>query len=79
MDEQCDEPCAAHSGWILDLLGLIELGPTRHAGGVVVTDNVLVRADAADDVAIQDLHMVDVEEELELGGADLLESTSSPK
>ena len=43
------------------------------AGGVVVADVFLVFADVADDVAVHDLHMINVEQQLEVWRANLLD------
>ena len=48
---------------MIDLLGVVELSATGNAGGVHVTDVVLVLTDAADHIAVHDLHVVDIEEQ----------------
>ena len=60
----------AEDGGVVDFLGVIEFGAAGVAGGVVVADELVVLADAADDVAVHDGDVVDVEEEFEVGRAD---------
>src|SRR5712691_389288 len=64
----------------LQLLRLVELVAPGHAAGVVVADELVVRlrgrprvaTDGADDVALHDLHVIDVEQHLHLRRADRL-------
>lgn len=62
-----------HDGGVVDLLVLVELAAARISSSVNVADVILVNAQAANDVAIHDANMVDVEEQLEVGAADLLD------
>src|SRR5207245_5735742 len=61
-----------HDRLVADLLLVVELAATGVAGRVDVADIVPVLADAADDVAVHGLDVVDVEEELEIRRADPL-------
>ena len=61
------------NGSVIHLLGLkVKLIATRIACGVEVADVLEVLLDGADDIAFHDLHVIDVEEELEAWGADTL-------
>ena len=53
-------------GRIVDLLCIIHFRPAWIAGGMVMPDHGVVLLDATNDVPIHDLHMVDVEQELEV-------------
>ena len=63
----------AHHGRVVDLLRVVEFASAGVTGGMVVTDVFLVFADVADDVAVHDLHMINVEQQLEVRRADLLD------
>lgn len=62
-----------HHGGIVDLLVLVQLAAAGIARRVQVADVVLVEAQAADDVAVHDAHVVDVEQQLEVRAADVLD------
>lgn len=57
-----------HDRWIVDLLQVIEFPATGISGCVVVADQVMVLLNAANDITVHDLHMVDVEEQPEVWG-----------
>ena len=57
----------AHDGGPLQLLRRVELVAARHAAGVIVGDPLRVLLDRPDDVALHDLHVVDVVQELDPG------------
>src|SRR6185436_17480575 len=65
-------------GGVLELLGLVELVAAGDAAGVVVADVLEVVGDRADHVALHDLHVVDVVEELEAGRGDGLDQLDPP-
>jgi len=56
-----------HNGPVVDLLFVIQFAPAGVARGVDMAQVVLVLADASDDIAVHDLHVVDVEQQLEPG------------
>ena len=49
----------------------MELAPPRIAGGMNVADQVFHLVDAANDVAVHDLYVIDVEEQLHAGRVHL--------
>src|SRR5439155_1640168 len=53
----------------VELLGVVELVASRHAAGVEMADVGGVRPDGTDDVALHDLHVIDVVEQLHAGRA----------
>src|SRR5439155_9408495 len=55
-----------HDRGIIQLLGVVDLVPAGHTPGVIVGDVLMVLADRADDIALHDLHVVDVIKELEM-------------
>ena len=67
-----------HDGRVVDLLRLVDLVAARHAAGVEVGDVLDVLLDRGDQVAFHDLHVVDVVEQLEPLGADLLAHLDAP-
>ena len=50
-----------HDGRILNLLAGIQFTSARIAGGMDMTNQILVLSDSANHIAIHDLHMIDVE------------------
>lgn len=62
-----------HDGGVVDLLMLVELAAAWISCGVDVADVVLVNAQAANDIAVHDADVVDVEEQLEVRAADVLD------
>ena len=62
-----------HHRRIIDFLGVVEFRPARVARRVVVADDFLVLPDAAYDVPVHDLHVIDVEEQLEAGRSDFID------
>ncbi len=52
-------------GWIENLLVLVHLATTGVSCRVVVSNPRMVGADAADDIAIHNLNMVDIEQQFE--------------
>src|SRR4051794_24736803 len=54
-----------HDGTVVELLRLIDLVASGNAAGMKMCDVCVVRANVPDDIAFHDLHVVDVEEELE--------------
>ena len=60
-----------HDRRIVDLLFVVEFRSARIAGRVDVADHVLAFFEAADHVAVHDLHVVDVEQQLHPRRADL--------
>jgi len=69
---------AAHDAVPLDFLGSVEFVAAGNAAGVEVSDPVDVFLDGADEVAFHDLHVVDVEEELDARGVDGLDDLDAP-
>ena len=68
-----------HDRRVVDLLGVVDLVPAGHAAGVVMADVLVVLPDGGDDVALHDLHVVDVVEQLEPLGAHLLADLDAPR
>src|SRR5262245_30376433 len=66
-----------HDRLVGDLLLVVELAAAGVARGVDVADVVLVLADAADHVAVHDLNVVDVEQELQVRRADPLDDVDA--
>lgn len=66
-----------HDGGVVDLLVLVELAAARIAGCVDVTDVVLMETQAANDVAVHDADVVNVEEQLEIGAADVFDEINT--
>lgn len=62
-----------HDSRVINLLVFVQFAATRIAGSVDVADVILVHAQTADDVAVHDADVVDIEEQLEIGAADLLD------
>lgn len=60
----------AEDGGVVDLLGGVEFGAAGDAGGVDMADEVPKLAHPADDIAVHDLDVVDVEEEFHPGRID---------
>ena len=56
-----------HDWRIVDFLLLIELTAARVAGCVHMRDVVTVLAKARNDIAVHDLNVIDVEEQLQIG------------
>ena len=57
-------------GTVVELLRVVQLVAARHAAGVEMGDVVVRVPDRADDVALHDLHVVDVEQQLHAGRPD---------
>ncbi len=70
--EACGENGAHYRG-VVNFLRVVEFAAAGVAGGVVVADVFLVFADVADDVAVHDLHVINVEQQLEVRRANLLD------
>ena len=64
-------------GGIVDLLLVVEFAPAGVSGGVDVADVVVMLADPADDVAVHDLHVIDVEQQFQAGRADALDDVDA--
>ena len=62
-----------HDRRIIDLLFVVQLGAAGIAGRVHVGDVLGVLPDAANHVAVHDLHMVNVEQQFQARRTDLLE------
>jgi hypothetical protein len=45
---------------IIEFLGLIQIVPSRVAGGVIKPDQVVTSANGADDVTLHNLHVIDI-------------------
>ena len=60
-----------HDMRILNLLSVIQFRSARTTGCVIVSDELLVLANSADDVAVHDLHVVDIEEQFQVWRANL--------
>ena len=45
---------------IIEFLGLIQIVPSRVAGGVIKSDQVVTSANGADDVTLHNLHVIDI-------------------
>ena len=57
----------SENGGVVDLLGVVEFATAGVAGGVEVADEVFVLAEAADEVAVHDGDVVEIEEEFDVG------------
>ena len=62
-----------HNWLVVDFLLVADFTTARVAGGVVVADVVLVLSNARDDIAVHNLHVVDVKQQFHPGRADLLD------
>lgn len=62
-----------HDGGVVDLLVLVELAAAGISSSVNVADVVLVETQTANDVAVHDADVVDVEEQFEVGAADVFD------
>ena len=60
-------------GQVVELMRNVECAAAEVVVGMVVADVFLVFADVADDVAVHDLHMINVEQQLEVRRANLLD------
>ena len=67
-----------HHRRIIDLLRVIDLVAARHAARVVVGDVGMEFLDPHDQVALHDLHVIDVVEQLESFGADAFAQFHAP-
>src|SRR5208282_135728 len=45
---------------IIEFLSLVQIVSSRIAGGVIKSDEVVTRANGADDVTLHNLHMIDI-------------------
>src|SRR5690606_14625132 len=64
---------------VVQLLRAVQLVAAGHAGGVEMRDVLAVVADGADDVALHDLHVVDVVEQLHAWRRDGLDHTHAER
>lgn len=70
----CDEACVSgsedsrHDSGVVDFLQLIKFFSAWVAGGVVVCNELVILFDSADDIAVHDLDVVDIEQQPEVGG-----------
>lgn len=62
-----------HYGWVIDFLGVVQFRSTRVSCSVVMPDNILVLPDAPNDVSVHDLDVIDVKEQFEARGANLID------
>ena len=62
----------------VQLLAVVHLVAAGHAGNVIMADVLVELLDPRDDVALHDLHVVDVEEDLHPRRADLLADLGGP-
>src|ERR1700674_781103 len=69
---------AAHQPVPWDFLGGVECVAAGNAAGVEVGDPIDIFLDGADQVTFHDLHVIDVEEELDAGRVDGLDDLYSP-
>jgi len=67
-----------HDGGVIEFLCLVDLVSSGDTAGVVMGDVGMVIADGADDVALIDLHMIDVVKQFELGGSDAMDEIDPP-
>ena len=70
---------ALRDGAPVQFLRVVELVPAGHAAGVEVGDVLDVVADGADDVALHDLHVVDVVEQLHARRVHALHHLDAPR
>ena len=68
-----------HDRGVVEFLRFVDLVAAGDAAGVVVGEVLVLAFDRGDDVALHDLHVVDVVEQLEIGGADLLAQLDAPR
>ena len=64
---------------IIQFLRLVNFRAARHAAGVVVVEVLMVLADGVAHVAVHDLHVVNVVEQLEPLGTDALDQFHAPR
>src|SRR4051812_43676207 len=69
----------AHDRGVMQFLRIVDLMPARDAAGVVVREVFVAPPDGGDDVALHDLHVVDVVEQTEIRGPDLLAQRDAPR
>ena len=68
-----------HDARPVEFLCLVNLRAARHAAGVVVVEVWVVLLDRVADIAIHDLHVINVVEQLEPLGADALHQLRAPR
>ena len=79
-----DKACVAHlvqfcaNGGVMDFLQVVQLGSAGVACGVDVADNIFTFFEPAQDVTVHDLHMVNIEQQLEAGRIDLSNKACDP-
>jgi hypothetical protein len=56
---------SGHHRRVVDFLGVVQLAAAGVAGRVHVADDVAILLDASQQVAVHDLHVIDVEEQLQ--------------
>src|SRR6266567_4284313 len=69
---------SAHDAVPLDFLGAVEFVAAGNAASVEVSDPIDVFLNGADQIAFHDLHVIDVEEELDAGRVDGLDNLNAP-
>lgn len=57
---------AGANGFVVELLRVIQLVPSGHAGSVEVGDAGVMLANGGDDIAFHDLHVIDVVQQAEV-------------
>lgn len=62
-----------HDGRVIEFLGFVDLVASGYATGVVVPEVGVVFADGFDHVAVHDLHVKNIVEQLEMLGTDLFD------
>ena len=67
-----------HDGLILDFLVGIEFIPAWITRGMNVGDDILAFANPSDHIAMHDLHMVNIEKNLDVGGTNLANNLYKP-
>ena len=65
-------------GWVIELLAVTQFVTTGNPGGMEVGEVFDVLVNGGDDVALHDLHVIDIVEELETGMAQFLAEGDSP-
>ena len=68
-----------HHGRIMNLLGVVDLVAAGHAAGVVMSEVLVMFLNGGDEVALHDLHVIDVVEQLESLRADTLAQLDAPR
>ena len=75
--ESCISNCGGDGG-VVEFLAGIKFMSAGHARRVVVADVLVVSLNAANDVTLHDLHVIDIVEQFEMGRVDAVAECCAP-